>query len=313
MLEQLTTLAHVKWFTENNVGEMEPIFDFDISNPFILTAIGSVIVALVLAFLLEKLVPGPSSKFQTKAKKIRPTILRIFHLLLAVSIIFASYRGAILQPHYTGSDTANNFFRFIEIITGILLIFGRGVRLASIMLLLTYIGTFFIFGAFEAIDYLNLIGISIFIFLEKPRDTKEKKFQHLALPLLRIFTGITLVVLAFSEKLLFPYKALELVERYNMNFMPALGFEHYSNELFILTAGTVELIFGLIVIIGWIPRINILSLTAFVLASNSYFLLQGHHTEALTEFMGHLPIVATVIIIVIYGAGDLKKIDHKKK
>lgn len=311
MLEHLTTLGHVKWFTENTTHELEPIFGFAPSNPFILAAVGSVAMALLIAFILDKKIPEPSNKFLAKAKKIRPSILRIFHILLAVSIIFASYRGAILQPHYTGSETANNFFRFIEIITGLLLISGRGVRLASIMLLITCIGTYFIFGIFEAVDYINLIGISIFVFLEKPRDPQEKKFQHLALPLLRIFTGLTLVILAFSEKLLFPTKALELVEKYNMNFMPALGFEHYTNELFILTAGTVELIFGLIVLIGWIPRINILALTCFFLASNTYFLILGHNEEALTELMGHLPVIATVIIIVVYGAGDLKNNYHK--
>ncbi len=218
---------------------------------------------------------------------------------MGVSIIFASYRGAVLQPHFVGAD-GQKLISVIETITGVLLILNRGTCLASIMLLMTYISTFVMFGAFEAIDYINLVGIAAFLFL-------KKKHKHLGLPLLRVFTGFALLILAFSEKLLFPYKAAELVEKYHLNFMSGLGMESFTNEVFILAAGVVEMIFALIVIFGWIPRINILALSGFFVASNLFFLLKGYPSEALTELMGHLPVIATAIVIAIYGAGNFKK------
>lgn len=306
MLNTFTTLAHVKWFTTNNSHEIEPIFHFDLQQTPILIAVISVVAAMVIAYIMDKKIKEPSTKFLKHAEKIKPEIIRIFQILVGISIIFASYRGAVLQPHYTGA-AGQTLISIIEIITGLLLILNRGTCLASIMLLITYISTFVMFGAFEAIDYINLVGIAAFLFLEKPKKEKAKKHSHLGLPLLRVFTGFALLILAFSEKLLFPYKAAELVEKYHLNFMSALGIHSFNNEVFILAAGVVEMIFALILIFGWIPRINILALSGFFVASNLFFLLKGYPSEALTELMGHLPVIATAMVIAIYGSGSFKK------
>lgn len=298
MFTPFTTLAHVKWFTSNHSQEIEPILNFDLHNNLIITAIISVILALVVAYVMDKKIKEPSAKFLKHAEKIKPEIIRLFQILVGISIIFASYRGAVLQPHFVGAG-GQTVISVIETITGLLLIINRGTCLASVMLLLTYISTFVMFGAFEAIDYINLVGIAAFLFFEKPN--KVKKNKHLGLPLLRIFTGFALLILAFSEKLLFPYKAAELVEKYHLNFMSFFGMESFTNEVFILAAGVAEMIFALIVIFGWIPRINILALSVFFVASNLFFLLKGYPSEALTELMGHLPVIATAIVIAIYG------------
>ncbi len=63
MFTPFTTLAHVKWFTSNNSHEIEPIFNFSLHNNLIITAIISVIIALVVAYVLDKKIKEPSTKF----------------------------------------------------------------------------------------------------------------------------------------------------------------------------------------------------------------------------------------------------------
>lgn len=304
-------LAHVKWFTENRDIQMSAIYNFSLSNIYFTSWLAIAISVLITAFLLNSKIKEPTTKFFRKIQDKKEKILKLFQILIGTSLLFASYRGAILAPHYQGANTGQ-FFELIECATGILLIVNTKTRLAAILLLLTYLGTIIDFGFFEAMDYINLIGIAIFIFLSSDKNKKLVKYEYLALPLLRIFTGIALVILAFSEKLLYPSKAYELVDKYDLNFMSGLGIEWFNHELFILSAGVVETIFGLILIFGWITRINTIALTSFFIASNIYFLVIGYPEEALVELTGHLPLIGTVIILIIYGSGHLLKAKHEK-
>jgi uncharacterized membrane protein YphA (DoxX/SURF4 family) len=301
-------LAHIKWFIEKEYSSTSPIYDLSLSDPRIIIWISIVGILLILAYFLERKIKGPSKKFIKTARKISPQILHLFQILVGISILFASHRGALLQPHFQGSEFGG-IFQVVEALTGILLIADVFTCHAAILLVITYLSTFFLFGTFEALDYINLIGIATFIYLKNNCNKKYAKHHHLAIPILRIFTGLTLFILAFSEKLLFADMAYEVVERYNLNFMPYFGFEVFDYNLFILSAGAMEAAFGLIMIFGWITRINTIVLTAFFLASNIYFFLAGYHEEGLIELMGHLPVIATVLVLVLYGSGNKKKED----
>jgi uncharacterized membrane protein YphA (DoxX/SURF4 family) len=125
---------------------------------------------------------------------------------------------------------------------------------------------------------------------------------------LRILTGIALVSLGLSEKLLNPDLGEYFVADYQWNFMLNLGFTNFSNELFVFCAGMMEVIFGIILIIGTTTRINILMVSAFMFASNITFFASGNYSEALLEIFGHLPFIATAMILIFFGSGSKLKI-----
>lgn len=297
----INTLLHVKWFIdyEMDAHSPAPIYDFSLSDPAILTWLGIVIALVITAFFLDRKIQEPPKKFTKFFEKNKAQILHLFQVCVGISLLFASHRGAILQPHYVGTNGTLPL-EILEAITGILLIANVGVPLAATFLLITYLTTFQLFSFVEAIDYINLIGIAFFLFASQ---YKKRDFQKYALPSLRIFTGAALFILAFSEKLLYPDRAYEFLSRYELNFMSFVGFENYNDTLFTLSAGAVEAAFGIILMLGIIPRINIVALTGFFLASNLFFYIQGYYEEGVVELMGHLPVVATAIIIFAYGAG----------
>lgn len=299
-------LGHVKWFIDYQMDNSNPnpIYDFSITDPAIITWLSIVIILVVLAFFFDRIVKGPPKWFTRYVKKNKAEILHFFQICIGISLLFASHRGAILQPHYVGSE-GTQFLEILEATTGILLIANVAVPFASILLLITYLTTFHLFSFAEAIDYINLIGIAGFLFICQNKNRKIKDYIKLGVPILRIFTGLALFILAFSEKLLFPERAHEFLQNYKLNFMPLLGFEGYSDTFFTLSAGAMEAAFGIILMLGLITRINVIVLTGFFLSSNLFFFLQGHYEEGVVELVGHLPVIATVIILFAFGSGEL--------
>ena len=85
---------------------------------------------------------------------------------------------------------------------------------------------------------------------------------------------------------------------------------NYSDRLFILSAGSMELVFGRIMMLGVITRINTFMLASFLVSSNVYFFLQGNYSEGWMELMGHLPIIGTALLLVLYGKSF--KVDNQK-
>ncbi|EKD93656.1 MAG: hypothetical protein ACD_28C00103G0002, partial [uncultured bacterium] len=159
-----------------------------------------------------------------------------------------------------------------------------------------------------ALDYINMAGIAAFLALMTvSTHSFWYRYHAWAVPILRVSTGAALILLAFSEKLLDPTRAVALLEKYPLNFMPFVGFHEFSNRLFILCAGATETVFGLIFLLGWIPRLNTAALAVFLVASNLSFFALGFSKEGGQELIGHLPVLGTALILLTYGAGEKSK------
>ena len=124
-----------------------------------------------------------------------------------------------------------------------------------------------------------------------------------ALPVLRLGTGATLLVLGFTEKILHPEFGINFLRQYDWNFMQLLGF-NYSDYLFTLSAGSVEALFGLIFILGIVTRLNALVVATFF--TIPLFFLGP------IELAGHVPHFAAVVLLLIFGAGEHWKVVGKR-
>lgn len=286
-------IAHVKWFIAGT-NEVSP-FSFYETSVWVWLIIGMSLV--LVAGLLDFYIKGPNKKWMKWVKKTKSKWIYVLQLAIAASLIFAAANQVILVPHYEASTL---LIPIIEVLAAFFLVLNRWVWLGTGLLLISYLASAFNFGFLEVADYINVIGMVIFLYLEKPFNGKLDRWKHRSLDFLRVLTGTALIVLAFTEKLLAPEKALSFLADYDVNFMSAIGFD-YSDRLFVLSAGSMELVFGLIMLLGFIPRINTLALAGFLISSNIFFFVQGYSSEGVVEIMGHLPIIASAILIILYG------------
>ena len=114
------------------------------------------------------------------------------------------------------------------------------------------------------------------------------------MPAVRVGVGLSLAVVAFTEKFANLPLGLSFLEEYPLNFTGTLGVP-LTDEAFVLCAGAVELLVGLwlalgifvreVVVVAWFP--TNLTLTLF----------------AWEELIGHLPIYGVMAVLLVWGAG----------
>ncbi|MEM6302718.1 MAG: hypothetical protein AAF749_13325, partial [Pseudomonadota bacterium] len=90
--------------------------------------------------------------------------------------------------------------------------------------------------------------------------------------------------------------------------MAALGFDLFSDRLFVLAAGITEAVFGVLLIIGTTTRLTMIVVSLVMFTSNVVFIIQGHNLPARTEFVGHLPFMGTALILIVLGYGQRLKV-----
>jgi len=97
---------------------------------------------------------------------------------------------------------------------------------------------------------------------------------------------------------------------YQWNFMQALGFEFFTDRLFVLSAGVIEVVFGVILVLGTTTRLNVLAFSVVLFSSNVLFLVQGENEAAMVEFIGHMPVIGVALVLLLLGAGQRLKVTN---
>jgi hypothetical protein len=293
--------AHVKWFVSSGHELPADVARFGLAEPAVQLWLGIGLCLVACSLWLDLRLPN----LPQPHGRLRHMAIASLRVLTGMSLLLSTLTGSVIAPHYIGESLAILPLLALQGMTGCLLLFPACVFPAALCLLVLYAGLMLWQGPLEVIEYLNIVGISGFLaFTHHPDPALRAKLQPWAVPVLRISTGMALMVLAFSEKLLRPDYAETFVQTYMWNFMHNMGVTFYTDRLFVLSAGTMEAVLGLILILGSITRLNILVISAFMLTSNIAFFLQGNLYEALTEIVGHLPIIATAIMCVFFGAGQ---------
>jgi hypothetical protein len=126
------------------------------------------------------------------------------------------------------------------------------------------------------------------------RGGREPGSLARALLLLRLGAAVSLVGLAFSEKFTNPDMARAMLVDYpQLNIFATLGIP-VSTDAFIVLAGGVEVLFGLLILSGAAPQVVVP--VAFV-PFNLTLLLFGS-----TELIGHLPVYGVLLALLVYGS-----------
>ena len=302
--------AHEKWFHETeNYGLRWDLF----FRPLPLAFVGAILlVTLAAGFWWRKrrkgFVPGPENFGTTDDR--RSALYGLIPLILGIHVAVPLLVSGVQGELFTPNNKLPGFWMYVFGLaqTGIALaiFYGALTRIAAVALAVLWLAGIFLVGLEPMLESSMYLGFAAFFFLAGrgpisidrlllPKLEPSAQLMAKAIPALRAGLGLSLIVVAFTEKFANIPLATAFLERYPLNFTAALGIP-MSNETFILFAGAVELLVGLwilfgifpreIILIAWIP-IN-LTLTVF----------------NWTELVGHLPIYGTFAVLLVWSAGS---------
>lgn len=302
-----TSFAHVRWFVDADSVALPsyPTYSFFDIEVLIWVAIGLIMVGVSI-FLDGKL-----PKVPIIPTKIRHDILESLRIFTGMSFLLTAYGGALIAPHMQAYGGFGTTLLFLQAAIGIMLISNNFIHYAAILLIALFAGLMVQFGFVLALEYSNVIGIALFfLFNNLPNKEMRERFKPYSVDVLRIFTGIALVTLGVSEKIYGSELGQAFIAKYPWNFMQMIGVEFFTDQLFVLSAGMMEVIMGTILILGTTTRLNTLVISIFMLISNTTFLFVNQSDNALLELIGHMPIIATAVIFLFLGYGRKLKITN---
>lgn len=302
--------AHEKWFHETESYNLRWDLFF---RPLPLAFVGAVLLVTLAAWFFYKrrgrrgFVPGPENFGATDDRRaaLYSLIPAILGIHVAVPLLVSGVNGELFTPNNKLPGVWMYVFGLAQTGIALALFYGGLTRIAAVALgVLWFAGTFLV-GLEPMLESSMYLGFAAFFFfagrgpisidrLILPRLEPSAKLMEKAIPALCAGLGLSLIVVAFTEKFANIPLASDFLQRYPLNFTAALGIP-MSNETFILCAGAVELLVGLwilfgifpreIILIAWIP-IN-LTLTVF----------------NWTELIGHLPIYGTLAVLLVWSPG----------
>lgn len=296
--------AHVRWFTDPNDPQLADFEAYRLTDTPALVwfAVGAFLVATAI-FLDGRLPSAP-----VIGARLQQNAIELLRILTGMSMLLLAYGGTLLAPHLEAYGAFGTTLLFLQALIGVLLISNHFVVHAAILTILLLLGTMVQFSVLWGIEYINFIGIALFLlFTNFPEPVMRARLAPYAVDMLRIFTGLALITLGITEKLQGAVLGQAFLASYEWNFMKLLGLEWFSDQLFVLSAGAMEVIFGVIMVLGVVTRLNTAVIAGFMLTSNIVFLLINESDNALMEFVGHMPIIATASILMLLGYGQKLK------
>lgn len=298
------TSAHVKWF----VDSPEIIQSTHNTIPFynvtsIEVIVWSILIGVVvlLCSLFDRWIPT-SKKFlffvykkETQITRIAQGILGLF--LISVSLLW----NIIIIPEIPAEGTFGLIAKIIQIGVGCLFITNIFPRLAASTLAIATLTLGYTHGIATLAEQSILLSLAVFFYIKaSPSDSWWNKLDKHAVEIVRIGTGVTLIVLAFTEKLMYPELSVAFLDVYQWNFMQSI-FPWFTNNLFVLSTGFAELTFGILFILGYLTRINTVILSGFFAASVVTMFVQFGAWE-----VEDLVVYSAAILLVCYGHGKTK-------
>ncbi len=298
--------AHLKWF----VDDSQAAYVYNNLVTYSLIWVGIGVALILIGIFIDKKFPQVSIPWQPKhIEKYATSILSMF---LGASLIISALSGNLFSMNITDVGTLHITLLLLEGFIGLSLVFGLAVRQASVLLMGLWLLTMQTAGLIVTLENLWILGAAMFFLLRgRPvlRYSREDIFlspddgvnQAQALTFLRVFIGANLIFLGFSEKIMVPELGIAFLQEHQWNFMASMGLLWFTDELFIFSAGAVEIILGVFLMAGLAVR-----LTAAVLA---VLFLTPPIFMGPAEMIGHIPHISIVVMLLLFGRGSTFGID----
>ncbi len=269
----LPAYAHVRWFVEQE----PPPIAWPVDAILFLLMAGALVYVGVLA--------GPMHRFD-RFRSVPDWSETIIRYSLALSLVMSSYLGVWLAPNIP----ENAMLIHVQQVVGILMLANRRVGTGALFVLC--IMSAFYVAMQLLVDYVfELLGVALAL-------AAWKSNPRLGLMFLRYGLGLQLITLAVHNKFMNPALGMQFLVQHPFNFMQ-LVFENFTDLHFVLAAGFAEFCFGLMFLFNRSVRVNALIIGFFFMLTS---IVMGIH-----ELIGHLPILAVLIMLAVWGGGTTRK------
>ncbi|HJQ09587.1 MAG TPA: hypothetical protein VJ840_01020 [Gemmatimonadaceae bacterium] len=303
-------ILHERWFLEESKFPVQ--FDtWNTANSLI--PIGVAVSVTALATFIYRLrdrhnvVPGPIHLGMPWENYIRlltwvPLVIGVH---MGVTLLVSGVSRQLFVPNLElPVNLLGGVLGMIEIAIALSFIYGALARPAAAALALTWLIGTIVFGPLRLIEHTEILGIAFFIFATGRGPLAfDQAFTHLnkpvarlipyAVPVLRVALGIGLTVVALTEKIWNFPMATAFLQDHHFNFFPYIGMTSIDDAKFVMIAGTIELIVGLMLIAGTYVRLVIL---ITLIPFNLSLPFMGWR-----ELVGHLPTYGILALLLLWG------------
>ena len=299
--------AHEKWFYDASP------FPTRWASVARLPAVAGVVVAAALtlaAWLVWRalgrrdLIPGPQLLGATEAGRARfyAMVPFIVGIHVGLPLIVLGIQGDLFSPNNVLTGAARYWLGVVEIGVGVSLLYGALTRLAGIVIAGLWLVGIAVVGLEPMLENVHYLGFAAFFFMTGrgpyavdrllfPRLEPAPRLARGAMSAVRVATGLSLVVVAFTEKLADLDLAVAFLKRYPLNFTSWIGLP-LADETFAACAGATELVIGLWLMLGLFPRLIIVTAWLFINMTLTVF--------NWVELVGHLPVYGVMSVLLIW-------------
>ena len=287
--------THERWFVDSAPADwgffLRPL-------PLALTV--AVVVTVVWRWVARRF-DRPELPVLRGVGRLVPWVPRLLGVHLGVALLALAASGAFVTPTVDDlHSTSGSILLLLEATLGVWLITGFQQRpAAALTLALGPIMAAFT-GPMALLECANIAAVAAFLVIapgganRHGATTLSDVQLRWALLALRAGVGVALIALAFTEKFTNPVMARETLEHYPaLNVFSLVGL-HVPTDVFIVIAGSIELLFGLLVLSGALPQVAVL---VAMVPFNATLVLFGQ-----TELVGHLPVYGVFLAMLAYGS-----------
>ncbi len=298
--------AHVRWFVPEEQQLQLP--DWSLLARWPTLAVLGLSLALWLVLKgLERLVGTPHFPNPPLLAHMEPHATTVLALQTGISLVWFAYQRALfVSPLALPPTWLGWLLVVLQLAVAFTFITSLFDRAGAALLALVFFLGFAVFPPNAMLEQLLYLGIAVVVFVlgvtVPPARVARRllplaRYERQAVSTLRVLTGCSLVIVAFSEKLLNPDLSPAFLREYpHFNVLRSLfGWSWVSDRLFGDLAGIVEATIGLLLISGVLTRVVILAM--WVPFNLTVPLLPP------IELLGHLPIFGIMYLLLLYGSG----------
>jgi hypothetical protein len=303
-------MLHERWF----IDETKFPVQFDTwSSPTSLVPVAVAVGITVIATAVYRarggrtIVPGPIALGMPWENyvKLLTWVPLVIGVHMGVTLLVSGVSRQLFVPNLElPVNFIGGLLGMVEIAIALSFIYGALARVAAAALVLLWIAGMLVFGPLRLIEHTEIVGIAFFLFatgrgplaFDMALDKLNRPVKPLipyAVPVLRVALGIGLTIVAFTEKLWNIPMGLAFLSEHHFNFFPYIGLAGVDDTKFLLIAGAIELLLGLMLIAGtYVRLIIIVTLIPF----NLTLPFLGWR-----ELVGHLPIYGILALLLLWG------------
>ena len=292
--------GHQTWF--ENPAPFSSDWGFVGETPTVLLLAGALVVT-ALVRVASHWWNGTDVPFLARMAPYMPFAVRIHLAMCLVALVALGY---YLSPAMDLEwDLAGVLLGAVMVLVAIGMATGYHARAAALLLVAAGPIGMLEFGVGPVLQRIDVLGLALFAFFAGPGrwsadldrgEATEPTEDRLANAIwcLRVFAGVALIIVAFREKLAYPdYAVSFLQEHRDLELFDQLGIG-WSTEAFVRFAGSVEVLFGLLLISGAMPQ-AIVVIAGIPFNATLYFFGDK-------ELFGHLPIYGAMLVLLVYGS-----------